>query len=269
MTRLMTLICTGTILGTATLAQDADAPAEPPENPIETSPVPEGRPDPEARQDEEPEMGAIDAEGGEGPTMEEPPTENGIAASLAEAPEELERCLDALEETGAEFERAETVADDDPDCGIVNPVRLNSLPGGIELSPAPLLRCDAALATAQWTVNHLIPAAETLGRGEMTRIPTGTGYQCRRRNNSATGPLSEHAFGNAIDVMGFEFSDGEAIPVEPREDEGTLAEAFQRTARAASCLHFTTVLGPGTDEAHADHLHLDVKERRGGYRLCQ
>jgi hypothetical protein len=29
------------------------------------------------------------------------------------------------------------------------------------------------------------------------------------------------------------------------------------------------VLGPGSDAFHDDHLHLDLAERRGGYRLCQ
>ncbi|MEG4644742.1 extensin family protein [Paracoccus sp. APAP_BH8] len=28
-------------------------------------------------------------------------------------------------------------------------------------------------------------------------------------------------------------------------------------------------LGPGANAAHVDHLHLDIKARRGGFRLCQ
>ena len=53
------------------------------------------------------------------------------------------------------------------------------------------------------------------------------------------------------------------------EPTGDLAEACPRTARAAGCLFFTTVLGPGSNDAHDDHLHLDVAARRGGWRLCQ
>jgi hypothetical protein len=34
-------------------------------------------------------------------------------------------------------------------------------------------------------------------------------------------------------------------------------------------MHFTTVLGPGSDAAHAHHLHVDLARRRGGYRMCQ
>ena len=97
----------------------------------------------------------------------------------------------------------------------------------------------------------------------------GGSYTCRRRNNLPTGKLSEHAFGNAIDIMSFQFEEGDPIPVEPRMDDHTIEEAFQRAVRATSCLYFTTVLGPGANAAHADHLHMDIAQRNGGYRLCQ
>ena len=35
------------------------------------------------------------------------------------------------------------------------------------------------------------------------------------------------------------------------------------------CARFTTVLGPGSDWYHEDHVHLDLAERRNGYRICQ
>jgi len=39
--------------------------------------------------------------------------------------------------------------------------------------------------------------------------------------------------------------------------------------KAAVCNRFTTVLGPGSDGYHEDHIHMDRADRRGGYRLCQ
>ena len=114
------------------------------------------------------------------------------------------------------------------------------------------------------------PAARQMTeRGPVVALEQGSGYICRRRNNAPDGKLSEHSFGNAIDIMAFRFAEGEPIRVEPREREGTMAEAFQRAVRAGSCLYFSTVLGPGTDASHADHLHMDIKERNGGFRLCQ
>ncbi len=35
------------------------------------------------------------------------------------------------------------------------------------------------------------------------------------------------------------------------------------------CTRFTTVLGPGSDWYHEDHIHLDLAQRRNNYKLCQ
>jgi hypothetical protein len=32
---------------------------------------------------------------------------------------------------------------------------------------------------------------------------------------------------------------------------------------------FSTVLGPGSDWYHEDHIHLDLMERHNNYRICQ
>ena len=37
----------------------------------------------------------------------------------------------------------------------------------------------------------------------------------------------------------------------------------------SACTRFPTVLGPGSDGYHEDHIHLDLMERRGNYRICQ
>ena len=39
--------------------------------------------------------------------------------------------------------------------------------------------------------------------------------------------------------------------------------------RDSACHRFTTVLGPGSDGYHEAHIHLDLIERRQGYRMCQ
>ena len=132
------------------------------------------------------------------------------------------------------------------------------------------MRCATALALAEWVDTFVVPASRNLpDRGLVTQINQASTYVCRRRNNNPAGLQSEHAFGNAVDIGGFEFAEGKPIPIEPREGAGTATEAFQRAVRATACLNFTTVLGPGTDADHADHLHLDIKTRNGGYRLCQ
>ena len=234
--------------------------------PPETSPAPEARPDPEEQlPEDEPvadDAGETEAAARAGGV--------GVSAALSEDDETFEACLAELDALGAGYEViGEPISENDPDCGISRPVLVSEAVPGVALSPPATLRCETAVAAARWTATHLQPAAELVGRGPLVSLDLGGSYVCRRRNHAATGKLSEHSFGNAIDVMGFSFADGERIAVEPREDEGTLAESFQRAARASSCLYFTTVLGPGTDATHEDHLHMDVKERRGGYRICQ
>ena len=186
-------------------------------------------------------------------------------------PQALAACHRELRASGAIFDTLEAIADpDDAGCGITNPIGLSGLPGGVELKPAGQMRCETALALVRWSEDQVRPAAEHLpGRGALAAIEQGSTYICRRRNNLPQGKISEHAFGNAVDIMAFHFETGEPIKVQPRERDGTMAEAFQDAVRATACLHFKTVLGPGTDATHADHLHLDVKPRNGGFRLCQ
>ncbi len=183
---------------------------------------------------------------------------------------EFEACAMALDELGVGYRRAAEVSDpEDATCGIARPVTVSEIVPGVALLPEATLRCETALELAQWVASFAIPAASGLERGALTGIEQGTDYLCRRRNGDPEEVLSEHAFGNAIDIMAFRFGDGSTVKVQPREREGSMAEAFQDAARATACLGFTTVLGPGTDAAHADHLHLDVKARSGDFRLCQ
>ncbi|MDF1726358.1 MAG: extensin family protein [Sulfitobacter sp.] len=228
--------------------------------PPETSALPPDKPDPEARLDD------LEAE-----TPEDMPRPPPVVETLAESSEDLEACLARLDTFGTVYETLEPLRDDeDQDCGIENPISVSEILPGVEIIPRIELRCETTVAMAEWVETIVLPAADRLeDRGALTALDQGGGYTCRRRNNAPDGKLSEHSFGNAVDIMGFRFAEGGAIAVEPREREGTMAEAFQRTARAGSCLYFTTVLGPGTDAAHADHLHMDVKQRRGGFRLCQ
>lgn len=190
--------------------------------------------------------------------------------SISEADEiSLARCEAELRRLGSVFKR-EKPLHGEAGCGIPAPYGIDQIVRGVSLSPASQLRCATALALARWTGTVLVPLAETLpGEVALTRINHGSTYVCRRRNNLATGKMSEHATGNAIDITGFEFSGRDPIAVSPRSGDGTVEEAFQRAARGTACLHFTTVIGPGTNTSHADHLHLDIIERKRGYRLCQ
>lgn len=159
--------------------------------------------------------------------------------------------------------------DEKNSCGAQRPLLIKSLGKGISLTTGVTARCPLALALAKWAQETVAPAATLHLEAKVTAISVGTSYQCRRRNNSATGKFSEHAFANGIDVMGFRFASREAVPIVGRIGSAAAERAFQAAARGAACAYFTTVLGPGTNTAHRDHLHLDLAYRSGGYRLCQ
>ncbi|MGR3466234.1 MAG: extensin-like domain-containing protein [Shimia sp.] len=201
-------------------------------------------------------------------TVETPPIRDQIALSDAA----FTQCLSELDALGVVYEAlAEPIiADDDPDCGVLRPIAVSEVAPGVQVRPDSAMRCPTAAAFARWTQDVVVPAAEAYGeRGALTGIDHSSTYSCRRRGGDPEGKPSEHSFGSAIDIAGFRFAEGEALAVEPRADTNDLAEAFQRAVRGGACLYFTTVLGPGTDAAHADHFHFDVKQRRGGYRICQ
>ncbi|CTQ50626.1 extensin-like domain-containing protein [Jannaschia donghaensis] len=180
-------------------------------------------------------------------------------------------CLAALDDLGVVYtEAAPIIPADDVDCGIVRPLTVSEIAPGVSLIPEATLRCPAVRAVAEWTRDFVLPAAQRLGPDTtLAAMETASGYTCRRRNNRPDGKLSEHAFGNAIDILGFRFADRNPITVEPREGEGSIEESFQDAVRAAACLDFSTVLGPGSNASHDDHLHLDIIERSSGYRLCE
>ena len=179
-------------------------------------------------------------------------------------------CLAALKEIGAVF-RKEKRIDDGKGCGIDRPLVLQSVLPGITLKPEGVMRCETALELARWTKEAVLPAARTAldSEGPLTSVNQASSYVCRLRNNAAAGKISEHARGNAIDIASFTFRSGKTLEIQPRDEDSTLAGAFQRAVTATGCLYFETVLDPGSDEAHENHLHFDVLERKNGYRYCR
>jgi hypothetical protein len=208
------------------------------------------------------------------PTEEnKPPAEQTLEEQhLTIEPEsdtEHAECTAALRALGVVFKETPRI-DDGNGCGIDKPVIVSEALPGISLKPEATLRCPAALALARWMKDSVIPTASAAlpEQGRITTVNQATAYMCRLRNGAGTGKISEHARGNAIDIASFHFEKGEDVAVRSRREDPTLTGAFQRTVSAAGCLYFTTVLDPESDAAHETHFHLDVIERKGGYRYC-
>ncbi|MDM7255566.1 MAG: extensin family protein, partial [Paracoccus sp. (in: a-proteobacteria)] len=198
--------------------------------------------------------------------------------TLRESDADFTACTQALWRLGAGFTVEAPVTEaGNRDCGIARPVRVQTILPKVEIPGGAVMRCDTALALGRWLRDTVRPAGRLMpDRPELRAVLPGSTYQCRDRVGTAQTKMSEHALGNAFDVAGFRFEitrDGAPevldLPVTPRQDSGDMAEAFQRAVRGAACLYFTTVLGPGSNAAHDDHLHLDIRARNGGFRLCQ
>ncbi len=118
------------------------------------------------------------------------------------------------------------------------------------------------------------------------RIRHAGGYNCRTSTGRHRGRLSEHALGNAIDIVGFDFGPAKKTDVLPADLPKPLRHGFQvrvqkhwgSSRSASAALHarflrelteelrdrrdiFRGLIGPA-DPKHADHLHFDVSPWR-------
>jgi hypothetical protein len=157
-------------------------------------------------------------------------------------------------------------------CGIAAPIRLDAVvlkgDAKIAIVPSVTLRASLAAAVADWLRDDLEPAIAA-GGDKLARIEGTGAYECRDRNRIAGGKLSEHAIGNALDLRSLVTLKGKhiSIPIEPGEPDGN--NAFRALMKKTACIRFMTVLGPGADIFHAEHLHVDLEARHSGAHLCQ
>jgi hypothetical protein len=134
----------------------------------------------------------------------------------------------------------------------------------VAVSPPADLRCTMAEAIAHWVREEVAPRALDLG-SSLKSVVNLTSFDCRGRNGVAGAKLSEHGKANALDIHSLRLGNGKVVeltdPQVPRD--------FRESLRKSACAQFTTVLGPGADGFHENHIHVDVLERRGGYRICE
>jgi hypothetical protein len=153
-------------------------------------------------------------------------------------------------------------------CGGEDLVRLEAivLPDKrrVSVKPAAILRCKMAAALADWIRGDIAPLAERLG-STVSDLDNFDSFECRGRNRIVGAQLSEHGRANALDVRAFKFADGSLISLTDR----TVPRGLRESVLHSACKRFSTVLGPGSDWYHEDHIHLDLMERRNNYRICQ
>lgn len=182
-------------------------------------------------------------------------------------------CLDRLRDLGVRFTTAPAPAPAASVCAIATPVRLETLDLGagqvLDLPDRPLVDCPFAETLALFARDLLAPLAKSQFETRLMRLGTGPGFECRPRNRVAGARISSHGQGRAIDIAWLGLADNRRIVIERPADEAQ--RRFIGAIRRAACGWFTTVLGPGSNAAHANHLHFDrePRGRNGESRLCE
>jgi hypothetical protein len=156
-------------------------------------------------------------------------------------------------------------------CGAPAPVEVTAI-AGVKLAPAATLTCPMVAALHHWVTGTLQPLAQSMLATRVTTIANTSSYVCRSRNHIAGAKISEHARANALDMASFTYARAD-LPAGWAQwlgaDGKPVPESFIERARLGACSDFATVLGPGADQYHGDHFHLDVLARKNGYRICQ
>lgn len=222
-------------------------------------PLPRPRPDeaPKASDEAAPETeGKPDKPDGAKPAEAAPPPEKQLSACRLALTEEI------------------AVAPSIPDirgpgaCGGEDLVRLEAivLPDKrkVAVKPAAILRCPMASAIADWIRKDMVPLAASLG-STISDLDNFDSFECRGRNRVAGAMLSEHGKANALDVRAIKLANGQSIGLTDRNMSRDVRERVLHSV----CGRFSTVLGPGSDWYHEDHIHLDLAQRRNDYRICQ
>jgi hypothetical protein len=154
------------------------------------------------------------------------------------------------------------------ECGAPDVVRLEAvvLPdqSHVTLNPPATLRCTMAEAIVNWVREEAAPRALALG-SPLRAIQNFDSFDCRGRNRIVGAKVSEHGKANALDIKSLKLADGRVIHL----TDPKLSHAYREGMRATMCERFSTVLGPGSDGYHEDHIHVDLMALRPGRgRFC-
>ncbi|MBI2717536.1 MAG: extensin family protein [Rhizobiales bacterium] len=153
-------------------------------------------------------------------------------------------------------------------CRVPNPWRVSAI-ANVSFSEPATLNCGMADPLNDWLRNVVDPAAQRNFGESVMSVDIVASYDCRARNNESGAKMSEHGFGNAIDIAAFNLASGRKVSVKEGWYGSAAERGFLRLVRQQACNDFMTVLGPGSDSYHRDHFHLDLQNRGSGGHYCQ
>jgi hypothetical protein len=141
--------------------------------------------------------------------------------------------------------------------------------GPVAMRPAATLACPIVSVLDRWLADSVQPAAQRWFGARVVEIKQISAYSCRGMNGNSHAHISEHAFGNALDIAAFTLADGRRVTVKDGWRGMPEEQGFLRDVQAAACQQFNTVLAPGSNVYHYDHIHVDLMRRASQRVICQ
>jgi hypothetical protein len=137
------------------------------------------------------------------------------------------------------------------------------------MRPAATLACPIVSALDRWLADSVQPAAMRWFGMRVVEIKQISAYSCRGMNGNSHAHISEHAFGNALDIAAFTLADGRRVTVKDGWHGMPEEQGFLHDVQAAACQQFNTVLAPGSNVYHYDHIHVDLMRRASQRVICE
>ncbi len=151
----------------------------------------------------------------------------------------------------------------------LGPQKTPLVTGSVTVQPAATLACPIVSALDQWIAGAVQPAAMKWFHRPVVEIKQISAYSCRGMNGNPNAHISEHAFGNALDIAEFDLADGHKVSVQYGWHGSPEEQGFLRDVQAAACDEFTTVLAPGANVYHYNHIHVDLMRHYNGRHICE
>jgi len=141
--------------------------------------------------------------------------------------------------------------------------------GPVEVRPAATLACPIVSALDRWIAASVQPAALHWFGQPIVEIKQISAYSCRGMNGDPNARVSEHAFGNALDIAEFTLADGHRISVQYGWRGAPEEQGFLHDVQLAACEQFSTVLAPGANVYHYNHIHVDLMRHSSSRHICE
>jgi hypothetical protein len=141
-------------------------------------------------------------------------TNGGDVINSAVAADHLKQCLSDLRAAKVEFVELGSISKEG--CTVEGAIQLGAISspfGNVSIPGRPIMVCTFARQFTTWVRDVAAPLTVAYLGSKLAAIETGPGLVCRTRYDKPGEKMSEHAKGDAIDIMAFRAEDGRRLSV--------------------------------------------------------